>query len=133
MTDVEVTQRRKTTQMAHILRTFKQFNEVDAHDMLIMFGISRTAGYIWHLRQLWGEDSIETLKRPAESMALYRLTRRPATFDIPRKPRRSKRGTWTCTSCGQDQLGFDGLEKRTPTLAIGECPTCGNSRLFRAL
>jgi len=117
--------------MAHILRTFKQFNEVDAHDMLIMFGISRTATYIWQLRKLWGEDSIETLKRPAENMALYRLTRRPATFDIPRKPRRSRRGEWTCTACGQTAMP-DGLTKRTPTLAIGQCPTCGSSRLFRA-
>jgi hypothetical protein len=119
---------RRARQMQLIVAQLREHGDVSAHDMLLFHGISRTAAYICLLRKLWGADSIVT-EREYGHMATYHMARQPDSWDLPpRKPRVVRR--WRCAVDGT-VLPASELTIKTPSVASGECPTCGLLRTFR--
>jgi len=118
---------RRGQQLNDVIKELREAGRADAHLLLMRNGISRLAPIIHTLRKEWGADSIETTRQPGE-MAVYILKRPPAHWYVARQPRSSG---WKCSTCATPAPAGLTLAKRTPTLAIGDCPACEGSRVYR--
>lgn len=118
-------QERRGRQLTAVIESFRRSGTVDAHEMLMQHGITRTATYIADLRKAgW---LIRTHRDPGH-LAIYTLEVAPSSWALYGKSRsRKSPAVWSCNACGQTTTE---VEQMTPTRGRGQCPNCGAARMF---
>lgn len=128
MPDTGTEQTRRGRQLNLIIDSFRATMRVDAHQMLLKHGITRTAHYIFELRR-HGWD-IKTERREPGEMAVYRLVKYPPSWALPAARRVRATSLWACVACGA-WVDTSDVDVKTPTRASGMCPNEKAKRMFR--
>lgn len=117
----------RTTQMKRLVEQLRDWGMVDAHQMLLKFGITRLARDISILRRKFGWE-IETIRGGFGEMATYRLLNPSVDWDAP--TRRAARKPVACMTCGAPSEDTKALTRVSPSFLRGTCATCGKTRMF---